>query len=67
MEKILIIHNEYQQLGGEDIAVNKEIDILSNYFEVETLIFNNNLKNKISLLFSFLLVTNFYSNYLLKR
>lgn len=67
MEKILIIHNEYQQLGGEDIAVNKEIDILSNHFEVETLIFNNNLKNKISLLFSFLLVTNFYSNYLLKN
>ena len=33
MEKILIIHNEYQQLGGKDIAVNKEIDILSNYFE----------------------------------
>lgn len=67
MEKILIIHNEYQQIGGEDVAVSKEIDILSNYFEIDTLIFNNNIKNQVSLILSFLLVTNFYSNYLLKN
>ena len=32
MEKILIIHNEYQQKGGEDVAVSKEIEILSKNF-----------------------------------
>ena len=40
MKKILIIHTEYTQTGGEDIAVRKEIEFLSKYYQLETLIFN---------------------------
>ncbi len=54
MKKILLIHTEYTQTGGEDIAVRKEIEFLSKYFEVETLIFNNtnnlNIKDLMALL-----------------
>ena len=67
MEKILIIHNEYQQKGGEDVAVSKEIEILSKNFNVETLIFNNQIQNYISLLFSFFSITNPNSNRRLKE
>ena len=28
MKKILVVHNKYQQLGGEDIAVENEIQFL---------------------------------------
>tara|TARA_B100000965_G_scaffold374928_1_gene366623 strand:- start:9775 stop:10944 length:1170 start_codon:yes stop_codon:yes gene_type:complete len=41
MKKILLIHTEYTQTGGEDIAVRKEIEFLSKYYSVETLIFKN--------------------------
>ena len=54
MKKILLIHTEYTQTGGEDIAVRKEIEFLCKYFEVETLIFNNtnnlNIKDLMALL-----------------
>ena len=54
MKKILLIHTEYTQTGGEDIAVRKEIEFLAKYFEVETLIFNNtnnlNIKDLMALL-----------------
>ena len=43
MKKILIIHTEYTQTGGEDIAVRKEIEFLSKYYQLETLIFENTL------------------------
>ncbi len=45
MKKILIIHNKYRELGGEDIAVRNEIDLLQTLYNVETLIFENNIKN----------------------
>ena len=47
MKKILIVHTKYTQKGGEDIAVQKEIDYLKNYYKVETLIFENTFKLKI--------------------
>ena len=28
MKKVLVIHNKYQDLGGEDIAVENEIKLL---------------------------------------
>ena len=37
MKKILVVHTKYQELGGEDIAVEKEIQLLEKYFDVETL------------------------------
>ena len=33
MKKLLVIHTEYQEKGGEDIAVRNEIDFLSKYFD----------------------------------
>ena len=47
MKKILIVHTKYTQKGGEDIAVEKEIDYLKSYYKVETLIFENTFKLKI--------------------
>ena len=43
MKKILFVHTEYTETGGEDIAVKNEINFLKNHYEVETLIFNNSL------------------------
>ena len=39
MKKILIVHNKYQNIGGEDIAVENEIEILQKYYKVEVLYF----------------------------
>ena len=39
--KILIIHNKYRNLGGEDIAVDNEVQFLQKHFEVKTLYFSN--------------------------
>ena len=48
MKKILLVHTSYQNLGGEDVAVENEITLLKNHFEVETIIFSNNVKNYFS-------------------
>ena len=37
MKKILVIHNRYQNIGGEDIAVDNEIALLKENFEVKEL------------------------------
>jgi glycosyltransferase involved in cell wall biosynthesis len=40
--KILVVHNEYQQRGGEDSVVEAEVQLLrSAGYDVETLIFSN--------------------------
>ena len=31
MKKVLIVHNKYQQLGGEDVAVENEIQFLKSF------------------------------------
>ena len=41
MKKILIVHTRYQNVGGEDIAVENEVKFLSKFFEVDTLYFQN--------------------------
>ena len=37
MKKILVIHNKYQNIGGEDVAVENEVEVLNKYYEVESL------------------------------
>ena len=37
--KILIIHNKYRNLGGEDLVVENETSFLKEYFNVEVFIF----------------------------
>lgn len=44
MKKILVIHTNYQQTGGEDIAVQKEISFLKEKYLVEEIIFNNSVE-----------------------
>jgi glycosyltransferase involved in cell wall biosynthesis len=67
MKKILIVHNKYRNLGGEDIAVIQEIEVLKNYFEVETLYFENKLDNLFLDIFTFLFKNNPNSNKILKN
>ena len=33
-KKILIVHNKYRNIGGEDIAVQKEIEFLKTFNDV---------------------------------
>lgn len=54
MKKILIIHTRYTETGGEDIAVDKEIEFLGQNYQVETLIFQNTLKPNLSDLLAFI-------------
>ena len=58
MKKILILHNRYQNIGGEDIAVDHEIELLKNHYEVETIFFDNKITNYFSQLVYFLLNKN---------
>ena len=43
--KILFVHNEYLEVGGEDIAVQNEIRYLKDHYQVNELIYSNNIKN----------------------
>lgn len=58
MKKILVVHNRYKFLGGEDVAVDNEIEILKKYFEVKTLIFDNKKTDIFSIIITFLLNRN---------
>ena len=51
MKKILIVHNKYRHLGGEDIAVEREISFLKKRYDIELLFFENSTKD---FLFTFL-------------
>lgn len=67
MKKILVIHNKYRQLGGEDIAVENELIMLKKNYEVKELYFNNNIKNYSQLILSFVLNKNLKSMLILKK
>ena len=54
MKKLLILHNKYRDIGGEDIAVNNEVSLLKKFYEVETLIYSNEVENYGEQIFSFL-------------
>ena len=41
MKKILLIHNRYRNLGGEDIAVASEAEILKKHYDVKEIYFSN--------------------------
>ena len=61
MKKILVIHNKYQVEGGEDIAVQNEVDLLKQRFEIETLFFDNFIDNPLKQFFFFLINRNLNS------
>ena len=41
MKKIIIIKTRYTETGGEDIAVDNEIQFLGQNYQVETLVLVN--------------------------
>ena len=45
MKKILIIHTRYRNFGGEDAAVENEINLLERHYEVKTIYFTNSISN----------------------
>ena len=59
MKKILIIHTNYQEFGGEDQSVKNEINLLKNHYEVETLIETNNITSFFNDFFAILFRINF--------
>ena len=58
MKKLLIVHTEYTQTGGEDIAVRQEIKFLDDKYEIEVLLFQNSLNLSFQDLKGFLLNSN---------
>ena len=62
MKKILVVHNKYRETGGEDLVVDKEVDLLKEKYIVETLYFDNEINNYIKQFIYFLLNNNFSSN-----
>jgi len=67
MKKILVIHNRYRNKGGEDIAVEAEIDLLNESFKIEKLIFENTITNPIQQIFYFLINNNLNSKKKLRK
>ena len=67
MKKILVVHNKYQNIGGEDISVYEEIKLLSQLYKVETIYFENSAKGFLNLIFTFLFSNNPKSNRILKN
>ena len=65
--KILVLHNQYRNLGGEDIAVSNEIELLKKHYDVKVLNFSNNKITSLSVLFSFFTNNNYRSSKILKE
>ena len=58
MKKILIVHNKYLNLGGEDLVVVNETKILNKRFKVKNMYFQNTSSLDIFDFMSFITGTN---------
>lgn len=67
MKKILIVHNTYRLTGGEDIAVQNEIDLLKKSYEIKVVKFDNSIKNYILQSLWFILNRNIESVNIIKN
>lgn len=67
MKKILIVHNKYLNLGGEDLVVLNETKLLSKKYEVRNLYFQNSSRLEIYDFISFLFGINFKSLKIIKN
>jgi len=67
MKKILLLHNEYKEKGGEDIAVDSEIALLESRYNLKVLKFNNSIEKPYKQFISFLTLSNNQSNKLIKE
>ena len=57
-KKILIVHNKYRNIGGEDIAVQKEIEFLKTFNDVKVIFFENKINKIFKQAISFLINSN---------
>ena len=62
VKKILVIHTNYREIGGEDVAVDNELKLLADHFEVDKLIFSNSSQITKDEIFSFFSQNNEKSN-----
>tara|TARA_B100001173_G_C16030541_1_gene566547 strand:- start:5963 stop:7111 length:1149 start_codon:yes stop_codon:yes gene_type:complete len=62
MKKMLVIHTKYRARGGEDIAVQNELEFLKKYYQVEIVYFDNIITNYFKQTVAFLLNKNSESN-----
>lgn len=67
MKKILVIHNRYKNIGGEDIAIKAEIQFLKKYYEVEILYYDNSITSIFNDFISFFNSNNKQSVEILKH
>jgi len=67
VKKILLIHNKYKNLGGEDVSVQNEIEFLRKNYILETLILTNEGNNLLIDLFILIFKNNPFFNLKLKR
>ena len=67
VKKILIVHNNYQNTGGEDLAVTNEVALLKKDYIVDTLFFSNKIDNYLSTIFWLIFGTNKQSVNKLKK
>ena len=65
--KMLLIHNNYREIGGEDIAVDNEIRLLKEKHDVSVIKFDNNIENIFTQIFYFLINKNLKSAQILKE
>ncbi len=57
-KKILIVHNKYRNIGGEDIAVENEIEFLKTFNDVKVIFFENKINQIFKQVISFLKNSN---------
>ena len=67
MKKILVVHTNYRNIGGEDIAVQNEIKILEKHYDLRTLYFSNETVNIIDDLLTFFTGKNRKSKKILEK
>ena len=58
--KVLLIHTKYQNIGGEDIAVENEIKFLQDNFITNKIVISNH-GNFLALSLLLILLTNAFS------
>ena len=64
MKQVLLIHTLYRNFGGEDSAVESEVQLLNKNYRVEKLLFDNSKKLNFFDFINFLFLTNLKSYYL---
>ncbi len=67
MKKVLLIHTLYRNFGGEDSAVESEVQLLNKNYRVEKLLFDNSKKLNFFDFINFLFLTNLKSNRMLAK